>query len=174
MYRSPRRQPHTKNLSKEGTYQIARGILISLLLTLPVPPVFGDTDLPPDETRFEYIGTTPNSTIWIETASIRETAEKRRVGILIQNTEFEAEYNGVKDVLHSIALSMSVNCTTGSYVQKGERHFSEPFGGGRLLFESVQSQTYSKILGGETAQDGSAMHHFVNTVCSTNLNRMRS
>jgi len=150
-----------------------RGLIV-LLLILLVPPAFGDTDLPRDETRFEYIGTTPNSTIWIETASIRETAEKSRVGTLIQNTEFEAEYSGVKDMLHSIALSMSVNCTTGSYVQTGERHFSEPFGGGRLLYQRAQSQPSPKILGGETAQDGSAMHHFVNAVCSTNLTRMKS
>lgn len=151
-----------------------RGLIV-LLLILLVPPAFGDIDLPPDETRFEYIGTTPNSTIWIKTASTKETAEKKRTATLILNTEFEVEYeNGIKDVFRSMTLSMSVNCTTGSYVQTGERHFSEPFGGGRLLFESVQSQTYSKILGGETAQDGSAMHHFVNTVCSTNLTRMKS
>ena len=148
--------------------------LIVLLLMSLALPVFGDTDLPPDRTRFEYIGTTPNSTLWIETASIRETAEKKRTGTLIQNTEFEAEYNGVKEMLHSIAFSMSVNCTTGRYFQTGERHYSEPFGGGRLLFESEQSQPNSKILGGETAQDGSAMHHFVNAVCSTNLTRMKS
>ena len=147
--------------------------LIVLLLMPLALPVFGDTDLPPDRTRFEYIGTTPNSTIWIETASIRQTAEKTRTGTLIQNTNLEVEYkSGIRDVLHSITLSMSVNCTTGRYVQSEERHFSEPFGEGRMLFQSTQSQPISKTLGGETAQDGSAMHHFVNMVCSTNLTHM--